>query len=247
MHVSTSNSGRSADGREPDAVGRDDRHAECRRQIDERLVVRFFVAAEMPLQLDVHAVAAEQADETIDQAADAVAAAVERRAADERDEAAGPAVQILQRQRAFAFRRAQLHAGDQPAEVSIALLAFRRGRAAPRWKGWRADGGTDPSSRRSDPALPALLPLPSSLIVSSAPMIGAEAGGRRGLVKPGRAVHAVAIEQRHRRIAELGGAIDDRFRKRRALEKAEGGGGVELDVWRHNDTSPPQRTQRTRR
>ena len=75
--------------REPDAVGRDDRHVEGRGQIDERLVVGFFVAAEVTLQLDVHAVAAEQADEAIEQAADAVAAAVERRAADERDEAAG--------------------------------------------------------------------------------------------------------------------------------------------------------------
>ena len=61
-------------------------------------------------------------------------------------------------------------------------------------------------------------------------MIGRDAGGRRGLVKPRRAVHAVAIEQRERRIAEIGGAIDERFRQRRALQKAEGGGGVELDV-----------------
>ena len=92
--------------------------------MDERLVVGFLVAAEVPLQLDVHAVAAEQADEAIHQAPDAAAAAVERRAAGERDEAAGRAVQILQRQRAFAFRRAHLHAGDQPAEIPIALLAF---------------------------------------------------------------------------------------------------------------------------
>ena len=111
-------------GRKPDAVGRDERHVERRREIDERLVVRFFVAAEVPLQLDVDAVAAEQADETIHQAADAAAAAVEGRAAGERDEAAGAAVQILERERAFALGRAHLHAGDQPAEVAIALLGF---------------------------------------------------------------------------------------------------------------------------
>ena len=110
--------------RKADAVGRDDRHVERRRELDERLVVRFLVAAEVPLQLDVHAVATEQADEAIHQAADAAAAGVERRAADERDEAAGRAVQIFQRQRAFAFRRAHFHAGDQAAQVAVALLAF---------------------------------------------------------------------------------------------------------------------------
>ena len=77
--------------RKAHAVGRDDRHVERRRQIDERLVVGFLVAAEVPLQLDVDAVAAEQADEAIEQAADAVARRVERRAAGERDEAAGRA------------------------------------------------------------------------------------------------------------------------------------------------------------
>ena len=61
--------------READAAGRDDRHAKRRRELDERLVVGFFVAAEVALQLDVDAVAAEQADEAIEQAADAVAAA----------------------------------------------------------------------------------------------------------------------------------------------------------------------------
>ena len=73
--------------REPDAAGGDDRHVKRRRELDERPVVGFLVAAQMPLQLDVHVVAAEHADEAIEQAADAVAAAVERRAADERDEA----------------------------------------------------------------------------------------------------------------------------------------------------------------
>ena len=45
-----------------------------------------------------------------------------------------------------------------------------------------------------------------------------------------RAVDAVAIEQRQRRVAEIGRAIDERLRERRALEKAEGGRGVKLDV-----------------
>ena len=78
----------------------------------------------MPLQLDVRAIAAEDADEAIEQAADAEPARVERRAAGQRDEAGGGAVEIVERQRALAFRRAQLHAGDQAAEIAIALRAF---------------------------------------------------------------------------------------------------------------------------
>ena len=78
----------------------------------------------MPLQLDVDAVAAEDADEAIEQAADAVPPAVERRAAGQRDEPGGAAVQLLERQRAFAFRRAQLHARDEPAEVPVPVRAF---------------------------------------------------------------------------------------------------------------------------
>ena len=75
--------------------------------------------------------------------------------------------------------------------------------------------------------LPSCLPF---AIVSSAPMIGRMPARERGLVKARRAVDAVAIEQRQRGVAEIGRAIDERFGQRRALEKAEGGGGVELDV-----------------
>ena len=49
-------------------------------------------------------------------------------------------------------------------------------------------------------------------------------------MKARRAVDAVAIEQRERGIAEIGGAIDERFRKRGRLKKTERGRGVELDV-----------------
>src|SRR5439155_12066990 len=62
-----------------------------------------------------------------------------------------------------------------------------------------------------------------------------DSGRERRLVKARRAVHAVAIEQRERGIAERRRAIDERFGKRRALEKAEGGGGVEFDVMRRHD------------
>jgi hypothetical protein len=61
-------------------------------------------------------------------------------------------------------------------------------------------------------------------------------------MKPRRAVDAVAIEKRDGGVAEIRGAVDDRLGKRSALEKAEGGGGVELDV-RHGS----QQTQRAQK
>jgi hypothetical protein len=51
-------------------------------------------------------------------------------------------------------------------------------------------------------------------------------------VEARRAVDAVGVEQRERGIAERRRALDERFGERGALEKAEGGGGVELDVHR---------------
>ena len=56
---------------EADAVGRDDRHVERGRQIAQRVIVGLFVAQQVALQLQLGAVAAEDADETIDQPADA--------------------------------------------------------------------------------------------------------------------------------------------------------------------------------
>ena len=100
----------------------------------------------------------------IEQAADAVPPAVERRAAGERDEAARAAVQLLERERALAFRRAQLHARDQPAEIPVALGGFARGRE-------QAQAMRRPSCLRH----------PSASIVSSAPMIGAMPAGARAL------------------------------------------------------------------
>ena len=78
MHVRTSNSGRSAGvaKRTPLVAIVGTRNADG--ETDERVVVALFVAPQMALQLDVDAVAAEDADEAIEQAADAVPPAVER-------------------------------------------------------------------------------------------------------------------------------------------------------------------------
>ena len=57
-----------------------------------------------------------------------------------------------------------------------------------------------------------------------------DAGALRGEVKARRAVDAVAIEQRERRIAERRGAVDQRFGQRGAVEKRKGGGSVQFDI-----------------
>ena len=57
-----------------------------------------------------------------------------------------------------------------------------------------------------------------------------DAGALRGEVKTRRAVDAVAIEQRERRIAERRGAVDQRFGQRGAVEKRKGGGSVQFDI-----------------
>ena len=57
--------------READAAGRDERHAKRLGEADQRLVVVFLIALQVPLQLDVGIAAAERADDAIEQAADA--------------------------------------------------------------------------------------------------------------------------------------------------------------------------------
>ena len=108
--------------RKADAAGRDERHAKRLGEADERLVVVFLIALQVPLQLDVGIAAAERADDAIEQAADAEPLGAEQRAAGHGDEAGGEAVELVDRQRALAFRRAQLHLRQQAAEIAPAFL-----------------------------------------------------------------------------------------------------------------------------
>ena len=109
---------------EADAVGGDDRHVERGGEIAQRVVVRLLVAQQVALQLEIGVGAPEDADEPIDQPADAEPRAAQHRAAAERDEPAGVAVDLVERQRPFPFRRPQLHHRQQPAEIAVALLRF---------------------------------------------------------------------------------------------------------------------------
>ena len=119
--VSTSNSGRSPGVAKRTPLVATTGTRKRVRQLGQRLVVGFLVAQQMPLQLDADVVAAEEADEPIEQAADAVLPRVEHRPARQRDEAGGEAVELLERERALPFRRAHLHARHQAAEVPVAL------------------------------------------------------------------------------------------------------------------------------
>ena len=113
---------------EAHAVGRDNRHMKRAGDINQHPVVGLFVAQEMALNLDIHVAAPEHADERIDQSADAVFLKTQQVASRERDEPARLAVELVERQRALAFRRAHFHARDQPAEVLVALGGFHEDR-----------------------------------------------------------------------------------------------------------------------
>ena len=106
----------------PHAAGRHQRHAKGVGEAHQRVVVVFLIAAQMPLQFDVHIAATEQPDQPIEQAADAVAIGQQQRPTRQRHQPAGQALEIVERERAFAFRRPQLHARDQAAQVAPAFL-----------------------------------------------------------------------------------------------------------------------------
>ena len=109
-------------GREAHAVGGEDRHAERLGQRHEHLVVPGLVALQVPLHLHVDLLAAEDAHQPIQQPADAVAVGPQQRPAGQRHQPGHVPVEILERERALALRRAQLHRGDEAAEVAVALL-----------------------------------------------------------------------------------------------------------------------------
>ena len=77
------------------AVGGQDRHPERLGQRDQHLVVHSLVALQVALDLDVDLLTAEDADHPVEQAADTMTIAVQQRAADQRDEPAHVAVEIL--------------------------------------------------------------------------------------------------------------------------------------------------------
>ena len=109
--------------------------------------------------------------------------------------------QLLLGYSTLSFPGAQFHARDQAAEVLIPRARLDQKRI-PEALG-RGDFGAD---------------------------VGANAGLPRRHVKARGAVDAVAVEERHRRHVQLRAQGGQLLRQRSALEKAEGGPGMEFDV-----------------
>jgi hypothetical protein len=203
-------------------------------EIAQRVVVGLFVAPQMALQLEIRVRAAEDANEAIDEAADAEARAVHHRAAAERDEAGRLPVQLVERQHALALGGAQLHHRQQPAEIPVAGLRFDedgKTEDAVRVAGCGVRIAVAASGRdRLKNAVRAPRPAPR------APHCQLGADNRfqtrflRSEMEARGAVDAVAIEQRERGIVERGGALDERLGQRGAVEKGEGGRCVKLDI-----------------
>ena len=202
-----------------DAVGGEQRKMQRAGDVDGGAVAGFFFAMEVALQFDVDIFGAEDADELIDLAASFVDAALlqgcgERAfvAAGEADQAFGVFFEFLCADCAFAFLGAQLHFGDQAAEVLVAGaggdeegktechhgLSFRAERGIHIPCGLLSVGFFD-SASASLRAAPA--PLRMTCVESDAGDFRADVrldlGFFRGQVKARSAVDAVGVEQRH--------------------------------------------------
>src|SRR6516162_1027815 len=170
-------------------IGGHQRDAQPARALYNRLVVRLFFAVIVALELGVDVVFAENAKQPF------------IRLARETDQPLGKLGQFFQSGCAFAFLSTQLHAGDEAAQVAIALACLRQQRIA---------HAVNAGDFRAD--------------------VRAEAGLLRRHVKARGAIDAVAVHQRHRRHAELGAGPDELLGNGSAFEKTEAGAGVELDV-----------------
>ncbi len=125
-----------------------------------------------------------------------------RTAGRERDQSRGVLLEIVEAEPALAFRRPQLAGREQAAEIAVPAAVLHE-------KIHAAAGdrhvGTDER---------------------------AHADGAGGGECARRAVHAVAVADRDRVVAERGGAMHEILGQRRALEEAEGTATSQLDVRR---------------
>ena len=109
-------------------VGGDDRHVKRVGDVGQQAIVAILVAQQMALQLDIYAVAPEDADERIDQSADAIFFEPEQVAARQRDEPGRVTVELLEREHALPLRRPHFHPRHQPAQIPVAFGGFDENR-----------------------------------------------------------------------------------------------------------------------
>ncbi|HTI38096.1 MAG TPA: hypothetical protein VL484_11075 [Vicinamibacterales bacterium] len=209
--------------RETHAVGGDDRHVKRGGEVAQHVVVGFLVAEQVALQFDEYVRAPENADEPVDESAHAELRAAQHRPPCERNQTGGAAVEFVERQRALSFGRPQLHRGHEAAQIPVPRpVLYQHGKLDDRFRTegrarlarWTTPGpliadGARRRTRRADRQLGADHRV--------------QAGFLRGHVETRSAVHAVAIEQRERRIAERRRALDEGLGQRRAVEKGECG------------------------
>ncbi len=160
--VKTSSSSRCGGRGVGGAVGGDQRDAETAGAFDDGLVARLLFAMVVALQFGVEVVAAEDVEQAL------------VGMAGEADEAAGEFGDLFEGGGAFALFGAQLHAGDQAAEVLVAFASFDQQRIGD------AVGAGDLGAD-----------------------VRADAGLLGGHVEARRAVDAVAVDDRHGGHAEL--------------------------------------------
>ena len=110
-----------------DAVGGEQRKIQRAGDVDGSAVAGFFFALEMALQFDVDVFVSEDGDESIDLATSFIDAALlygcgQRPfcTAGEADQAIGMLFEFFDADCAFAFFGAQLHFGDEAAEILVA-------------------------------------------------------------------------------------------------------------------------------
>ena len=174
------------------------RNAEPPRAFDNHPVARFFLAVVMALDLGVDVAASEDIEQPL--------AGMARDA----DQAAREFGELVERGRAFAFFGAQLHAGNQAAEVLIAFAGFSK-----QGIGGAVDAIDFRADMRADPRF------------------------LRGHVEARSAVDAVAVHQRHGRHAEFRARAGQFLGHGSAFQKAEAGARVKFDVGVFHDGPQP--------
>ncbi len=170
-------------------VGGDERDAETAGALDYLLIVRLFLAIVMALQFGAKSVLAENIEQAL----------VGMRS--EADHPVREFGEFLQGGRAFALRRAQFHAGDQPAKVPIAFAG-----SGQQWIGASVGAG------------------------NFAPDVCPYAGFFGRHMKSWRTVDAIAVQQRHSGHIQACACAGKLFRHAGAFQKAEGGARVQFDV-----------------
>src|SRR5262249_22178444 len=173
----------------------------------EPFIARLLAAVQMTLELHVHVEAPVDGDEPLDEVVRRLNAGSSKarrhrpsRAAGQADEPSGMLGEIIEAGRALSFRSAHLDAGQELAEIAVALLILDEERKSTT----RLECHLGANERRQPET-------------------------RAGAVETWRAVHAVRVHERDGRLLEPCRLVGDVLRQRRGVEEAEGAASVKLD------------------